>query len=180
MAKTSPVAIQATDETKKRLDEIAEQSGISKTELLPRMIDAWETANIMQRMPGRSDEIKQFDAAVTQIKAYYRSSLVMALTADEAAMAKAENELKTHVKTIADLQGMLELAAKRENTLKAEKDELEGKLFSLVEENAKLKSIIDAKDAALQSNADMVTILSEIKKVMEQKAKPAAEEKSEE
>ena len=165
MAKTSPVAIQATDETKKRLDEIAEQSGISKTELLPT---------------GRSDEIKQFDAAVTQIKAYYRSSLVMALTADEAAMAKAENELKTHVKTIADLQGMLELAAKRENTLKAEKDELEGKLFSLVEENAKLKSIIDAKDAALQSNADMVTILSEIKKVMEQKAKPAAEEKSEE
>lgn len=130
-----------SDELKQRVDKAAEQfvndNGGSKADFLTAMLSAWETGAARLALPGRADDIDDFESHMASLKASYIQSLSIAKSAREdadvavkAEIQKAQGKQAELVATINDLRSRLKDA-------EAEKKEIESKAAVEVANSAK-------------------------------------------
>lgn len=101
-AKTT--SVRAEEETIERFDKLAEEYNITKTDLFPQLIEAFEEKKLKEKVPGRADELDAFKAALKQLHDLYFSSVDMAVLTKTTAEQELMVELETRTRTIADLQ----------------------------------------------------------------------------
>ena len=86
------IEVRASKETKEQFEKLVEESGLSKVDFMPRLIEAYESMMLKTALPGRKDEIESFDAAHLLLKDLYRNSLNLALLAKSTAMQETKME----------------------------------------------------------------------------------------
>ena len=169
---TKPMSVQAEEETKQRFDKLAEEGHITKTDLFPLLIEAYEEKKLKEKVPGRADDIDNFKTGLKQLNDLYFASIDMAVMAKTKAEQDLKVELDTKTRTIADLQAkqdeLLERIAKMEeglNTATADNNQLKIEIKKLNE------TIVD-KDALIQSlkngqvAVDAVGAINELKELV--------------
>ena len=130
-----------SDELKQRVDKAAEQfvsdNGGSKGDFLTAMLSAWETSAARLALPGRADDINDFENHLSALKTSYLQSLSIAKSAREEAdiavkaeIQKAQAKQAEMVATINDLRSKLKEA---ETDIK----EIEAKAAKEIADNAK-------------------------------------------
>ena len=175
---TKTTSVRAEEETIEKFDKLAEEYNITKTDLFPQLIEAYQEKKLKEKVPGRADDIDAFKAGLKQLNDLYFSSVDMAILAKTTAEQELKVELDTKTRTIADLQAkqdeLKERIAKLEeglNTATAENNQLQIELKKLNE------TIVD-KDALIQSlknNAaavDAVGAIAELKELVANLKKP--------
>lgn len=169
---TKTTSVRAEEENIERFDKLAEEYNITKTDLFPQLLEAFEEKKLKEKVPGRADELDAFKAGLKQLHDLYFSSVDMAVLAKTKAEQELKVELDTKTRTIADLQArqdeLNERIAKLEETLNTatnENSQLQIEIKKLTE------TIID-KDALIQSlknNAaavDAVGAIEELKEIV--------------
>lgn len=160
------IEVRASKETKEQFEKLVEESGLSKVDFMPRLIEAYESMMLKTALPGRKDEIESFDAAHLLLKDLYRNSLNLALLAKSTAMQETKMELDTKTRTIADLQVRQEEMESKIKLLESDKSGLGKQVSSLTKENEKLKEVIKEKETALQSNDDAKNVIAQLKEIV--------------
>ena len=159
---TKTTSVRAEEETIEKFDKLAEEYNITKTDLFPQLLEAYQEKKLKEKVPGRADDIDAFRAGLKQIKDLYFSSIDMAVLAKTTGEKELNVELKTKTRTIADLQAKQEEAL---NTATAENNKL-------TIEVGKLNDSINEKDTLIQSlknNAaavDAVGAIAELKDIV--------------
>ncbi len=169
---TKTTSVRAEEETIEKFDKLAEEYNITKTDLFPQLLEAYQEKKLKEKVPGRADDIDAFRAGLKQIKDLYFSSIDMAVLAKTTAEKELNVELKTKTRTIADLQA-------KQDELKERIVKLEEALNTATAENnkltievGKLNDSINEKDTLIQSlknNAaavDAVGAIAELKDIV--------------
>ena len=105
---TKTTSVRAEEETIEKFDKLAEEYNITKTDLFPQLLEAYQEKKLKEKVPGRADDIDAFRAGLKQIKDLYFSSIDMAVLAKTTGEKELNVELKTKTRTIADLQAKQE------------------------------------------------------------------------
>ena len=166
---TKTTSVRAEEETIEKFDKLAEEYNITKTDLFPQLLEAYQEKKLKEKVPGRADD---FRAVLKQINDLYFSSIDMAVLAKTTAEKELNVELKTKTRTIADLQA-------KQDELKERIVKLEEALNTATAENnkltievGKLNDSINEKDTLIQSlknNAaavDAVGAIAELKDIV--------------
>lgn len=170
---TKTTSVRAEEETIEKFDKLAEEYNITKTDLFPQLIEAYQEKKLKEKVPGRADDIDAFKAGLKQLNDLYFSSVDMAILAKTTAEQELKVELDTKTRTIADLQA-------KQDELKERIAKLEEGLNTATNENnqlqieiKKLNETIADKDALIQSMkqndstvADAVGAIAELKEIV--------------
>ena len=169
---TKTTSVRAEEETIEKFDKLAEEYNITKTDLFPQLLEAYQEKKLKEKVPGRADDIDAFKAGLKQLNDLYFSSVDMAILAKTTAEQELKVELDTKTRTIADLQT-------KQDELKERIAELEAALNTATTENnrltievGKLNDAINEKDTLIQSlknNAaavDAVGAIAELKEIV--------------
>ena len=169
---TKTTSVRAEEETIEKFDKLAEEYNITKTDLFPQLIEAYQEKKLKEKVPGRADDIDAFKAGLKQLNDLYFSSVDMAILAKTTAEQELKVELDTKTRTIADLQA-------KQDELKERIAKLEEGLNTATNENnqlqieiKKMNETIADKDALIQSlknNAavvDAVGAFAELKELV--------------
>ena len=169
---TKTTSVRAEEETIEKFDKLAEEYNITKTDLFPQLIEAYQEKKLKEKVPGRADDIDAFKAGLKQLNDLYFSSVDMAILAKTTAEQELKVELDTKTRTIADLQA-------KQDELKERIAKLEEGLNTATNENnqlqieiKKMNETIADKDALIQSlknNAaavDAVGAIAELKELV--------------
>lgn len=148
---TKTTSVRAEEENIERFDKLAEEYNITKTELFPKLLEAFEEKNLKEKVPGRADEIDAFKTVLKQLHDLYFSSVNMAVLAKTTAERELRVELETRTRTIADLQAKQDELKERIEQLEKALDSSNKEINDLQEENANLKKTIADKDVLIQS-----------------------------
>ena len=169
---TKPISVRAEEETIEKFDKLAEEYNITKTDLFPQLIEAYQEKKLKEKVPGRADDIDSFKAGLKQLNDLYFASIDMAVLAKTTAEKELKVELDTKTRTIADLQAkqdeLLERIAKLEEGLNVATTEN----LNLKQEAEKLTKTIADKETLIQSlknNAaavDAVGAIAELKEIV--------------
>ncbi len=178
---TKTTSVRAEEETIEKFDKLAEEYNITKTDLFPKLLEAYQEKKLKEKVPGRADDIDAFKAGLKQINDLYFSSIDMAILAKTTAEQELKVELDTKTRTIADLQA-------KQDELTECIEKLEEGLNTATNENSQLKieikkltENINDKDALIQSlknNAaavDAVGAIVELKELVAKLKKPEPE-----
>ena len=141
---TKTTSVRAEEENIERFDRLAEEYNISKTDLFPRLLEAFEEKKLKEKVPGRADELDAFKSVLKQLHDLYFSSIDMAVLAKTTAKQELKVELETRTRTIADLQTKQDELNERIEKLKTENNQLR-------QEKIKLNEAIADKDTLIQS-----------------------------
>lgn len=130
-----------SDELKQRVDKAAEQfvsdNGGSKGDFLTAMLSAWETSAARMALPGRADDINDFENHLSALKTSYLQSLSIAKSArDEADIAVTAEIQKAQAKQAEMVTTINDLKAKLKET-EANIKEIEAKAAKEIADNAK-------------------------------------------
>lgn len=166
---TKTTSVRAEEETIEKFDKLAEEYNITKTDLFPQLLEAYQEKKLKEKVPGRADDIDAFKAGLKQLNDLYFSSVDMAILAKTTAEQELKVELDTKTRTIADLQAkqdeLNERIAKLEEALNTATVENN----RLTIEVGKLNDTIKEKDTALrnsQAAADAVGAIAELKEIV--------------
>lgn len=176
---TKTTSVRAEEETIEKFDKLAEEYNITKTDLFPQLIEAYQEKKLKEKVPGRADDIDAFKAGLKQLNDLYFSSVDMAILAKTTVEQELKMELETRTRTIADLQA-------KQDELKEQIEKLEQALDTATSENNrllveinKMNDAIAEKDTLIQSlknNAaavDAVGAINELKDIVAKLKQPA-------
>ena len=169
---TKTTSVRAEEETIEKFDKLAEEYNITKTDLFPQLLEAYQEKKLKEKVPGRADDIDAFRAGLKQIKDLYFSSIDMAVLAKTTGEKELNVELKTKTRTIADLQAKQEELKERIVKLEEALNTATAENNKLNIEVGKLNDSINEKDTLIQSlknNAaavDAVGAIAELKDIV--------------
>ena len=169
---TKTTSVRAEEENIERFDKLAEEYNITKTDLFPQLLEAYEEKKLKEKVPGRADEMDAFKVCLKQLHDLYFSSVDMAVLAKTTAEQELKVELETRTRTIADLQTKQdELNERIEKLIKA-LDDTKTENNQLRQENIKLNEAIADKDTLIQSlknnaaTVDVVPVVQDLKEII--------------
>ena len=67
---TKTTSVRAEEETIEKFDKLAEEYNITKTDLFPQLLEAYQEKKLKEKVPGRADDIDAFRAILKQINDY--------------------------------------------------------------------------------------------------------------
>ena len=82
MAADKVFSVRADEATIAKLEKLADESGMKKTELLPALLAAYATEQAKGALPGRTSEIENVESLLAQIKTAYLASLELNVNAE--------------------------------------------------------------------------------------------------
>lgn len=159
MAKDKTLSVRCDEATEQRFSMLAEQSGLPKAVLLPEMMNAWETQQLKERVPGRADDIDAFHAGVKQLTNLYLASVDGALMAKVAAKAEWQIEKDTYRKEKA-------LLLQKQDELREMNDAQAKELQKLKVDNARLIKENESLKASAKEKADTALEIRELKEIV--------------
>ena len=136
-------SVRTDDETLKKLETLADESGMRKADLLPVLIDCYAREQAKGALPNRSTEIDNVRSLLAQIDHAYLVSLELAANADARIREEYAARLATNEQAVASLR---EKADKASSEAKEAKDAL----ASAREEGDAEAARADAAEAALE------------------------------
>lgn len=130
-----------SDELKKRVDTAADkfvtENGGSKGDFLTAMLSAWEVSAARTALPGRADDINDFESHLSALKTSYLQSLSIAKSAREEADIAVKAEVqKAQAKQAEMVTTINDLKAKLKET-EANIKEIEARAAKEIADNAK-------------------------------------------
>lgn len=170
MAKDKTLSVRCDDATEQKFTRLAEQSGMPKADLLPAMMNVWETQQLKERVPGRADDIDAFMAGIKQLSNLYLASVDGAILAKATAKAEWELEEKGYRKEKAIL-------IQKQDELLAKIDALTKEIHQLKEDNTRLITENEKFKAAEKEKVDTVSEIREVKEIIK-KLQEASGEKA--
>ena len=183
MANEKVFSVRADEATIEKMNQIAEDSGMKKAEILPVLIAAWEANAIREALPGRSTEIDNVHNLLAQIERAYTSSLELNINAENRIRTEYEARISSGEQAVASLKeaeakSKAEAAAAKEavENLSKERDQLLSDLaqaHELIETKAEsIEGLKAAKDSIERHLVDVEAKLSAMPD-MEERAKTA-------
>ncbi len=166
MAKDKTLSVRCDEATEQRFTQLAEQSGLPKAMLLPAMMNAYETQQLKERIPGRADDIDSFLTGVKQLSNLYLASVDGALLAKASAKAEWQMEEEAYRKEKAILLQKQDELQKKNEALAKELQKLKEDNDRLFKENEMLKADAKTKTEAM---AEIREIKEFVKKLQETK-----------
>jgi len=148
---TKTTSVRSNEENIERFDKLAEEYNITKTDLFPQLLEAFEEKKLKEKVPGRADEMDAFKAGLKQLHDLYFSSVDMSVLAKTKAEQELKVELDTKTRTIADLQAKQDELKERIAKLEEDLNTATNENNQLQVEIKKLTMTIDEKDVLIQS-----------------------------
>lgn len=184
MANDKVFSARADEETIERLNELAEQTGMKKTEVLPALLNAWEANRVREALPGRTTEIDNFHNLLQQLKKAYTGSLELNVNAENRIRDEYSARIASNEEAVQALRAQLDKAKteaaeakEKAAAAEAERAKLAEELAKANEMNATLKESLANANAAKESNErrviDLEAQLKDMPKVKEEAAKAA-------
>ena len=68
---TKTTSVRAEEENIERFDKLAEEYNITKTDLFPQLLEAYEEKKLKEKVPGRADEMDAFKVCLKQLHDLY-------------------------------------------------------------------------------------------------------------
>lgn len=152
-----------SDELKKRVDTAADkfvsENGGSKSDFLTAMLSAWEVSAAKTALPGRVDDINDFESHLSAIKASFIQSLSIAKSAREEADIAVKSEIQTAQQKQAEMLDII-------NELKSKIKDYETEI-----KEVQAKASADVADAVKSFNAELSKVKAKAEEAEESKAK---------
>lgn len=152
-----------SDELKKRVDTAADkfvsENGGSKSDFLTAMLSAWEVSAARTALPGRADDINDFESHMSALKASYLQSLSIAKSARDEADVAVKSEIQKAQQKQTEMLDII--------------NELKGKIKDYEAEikDVKAKASEEVADAVRSFNAEISKVKAKAEEAEESKAK---------
>ena len=150
MANEKVFSVRADEATIAKMNQIAEDSGMKKAEILPVLIAAWESNAIREALPGRSTEIDNVHNLLAQIERAYASSLELNLNAENRIRTEYETRLASSDQTIVSLKEAAEIAKSEASAAKAEAEAITKERDQLLTDLAQARELIKTKTESIE------------------------------
>lgn len=150
MANEKVFSVRADEATIAKMNQIAEDSGMKKAEILPVLIAAWESNVIREALPGRSTEIDNVHNLLAQIERAYASSLELNLNAENRIRAEYETRLASSDQTVVSLKEAAEIAKSEASAAKAEAEAVAKERDQLLTDLAQARELIETKTESIE------------------------------
>lgn len=150
MANEKVFSVRADEATIAKMNQIAEDSGMKKAEILPVLIAAWESNAIREALPGRSTEIDNVHNLLAQIERAYASSLELNLNAENRIRAEYETRLASSDQAVASLKEAAENAMSDASAAKAEAEAITKERDQLLSDLAQARELIETKTESIE------------------------------
>lgn len=159
MANDKVFSARADEATIERLNAVAEQSGMKKSDLLPALLEAYENNCVRQALPGRATEIDNFHNLLSQLERAYTGSLELNVNAENRIREEFEARIISSEEAVQALRAQLSQAKEAAEAAKTAKDEaetkaknLEGDLARTMDTLATVRESLSNANAAKDSN----------------------------
>ena len=180
MANDKVFSVRTDDETLKKLETLADESGMRKADLLPVLIDCYAREQAKGALPNRSTEIDNVRSLLAQIDHAYLASLELAANADARIREEYAARLATNEQAVASLKEKADKAASEAKEVKdaladtkEERDAEAARADAAEEELEKLQGeAAEEKDRLLKFNSSLQAQVD----VLKEKADAAAAE----
>ena len=107
MANDKVFSARADEATIERLNAVAEQSGMKKSDLLPALLEAYESNCVRQALPGRTTEIDNFHSLLSQVERAYTGSLELNVNAENRIREEYEARIISNEEAVQALRSQL-------------------------------------------------------------------------
>jgi len=154
MANDKVFSARADEATIERLNAVAEQSGMKKSDLLPALLEAYENNRVREALPGRATEIDNFHNLMGQVERAYTSSLELNVNAENRIRDEYEARIISNEEAVQALRAQLDTAKEAATTAKTAQQEAEAKAKSLADELARItETLTTVKESLANANA---------------------------
>lgn len=154
MANDKVFSARADENTIERLNAVAEQSGMKKSDLLPALLEAYESNCVRQALPGRTTEIDNFHNLISQIERAYTGSLELNVNAENRIREEYEARIISNEEAVQALRAQLEKAKETVEAAKVAQQEAEAKAKSYSADLARLtENLATVKESLVNANA---------------------------
>lgn len=159
-----------SDELKKRVDTAADkfvsENGGSKSDFLTAMLSAWEVSAARTALPGRADDINDFESHLSAIKASFIQSLSIAKSAREEADIAVKAEIQKAQQKQSEMLDVINELKSKIKEYEAEIKEVKAKASEEVANavrsfNAEISKVRARAEEADNSKAEAISAKSE-------------------
>lgn len=145
MANDKVFSARADEATIEKMNQIAEESGMKKAEILPALIAAWEANTIREALPGRATEIDNVHNLLIQIEHAYTASLELNVNAENRIRTEFEARISSSEQAVASLKEAVVKAQEKATASNTEIKAMKEARDHMAEELAKANDIIKTK-----------------------------------
>lgn len=145
MANDKVFSARADEATIEKMNQIAEESGMKKAEILPALIAAWEANTIREALPGRATEIDNVHNLLIQIEHVYTASLELNVNAENRIRTEFEARISSSEQAVASLKEAVVKAQEKATASNTEIKAMKEVRDHMAEELAKANDIIKTK-----------------------------------
>ena len=154
MANDKVFSARADEATIERLNAVAEQSGMKKSDLLPALLEAYESNCVRQALPGRTTEIDNFHSLLSQVERAYTGSLELNVNAENRIREEYEARIISNEEAVQALRSQLAQAKEAVDVAKAAQQEAEAKAKTLDDNLARVTdTLATIKESLANANA---------------------------
>lgn len=150
MANEKVFSVRADEATIEKMNQIAEDSGMKKAEILPVLISAWEANAIREALPGRSTEIDNVHNLLAQIERAYTSSLELNINAENRIRTEYEARISSGEQAVASLKEAEAKAKAEAATAKDTVENLSKERDQLLSDLAQAHELIETKTESIE------------------------------
>lgn len=150
MANEKVFSVRADEATIEKMNQIAEDSGMKKAEILPVLISAWEANAIREALPGRSTEIDNVHNLLAQIERAYTSSLELNINAENRIRTEYEARISSGEQAVASLKEAEAKAKADAATAKEAVENLSKERDQLLSDLAQAHELIETKTESIE------------------------------
>lgn len=150
MANEKVFSVRADEATIEKMNQIAEDSGMKKAEILPVLISAWEANAIREALPGRSTEIDNVHNLLAQIERAYTSSLELNINAENRIRTEYEARISSGEQAVASLKEAEAKAKAEAATAKEAVENLSKERDQLLSDLAQAHELIETKTESIE------------------------------
>ena len=151
MANDKVFSARADEQTIERLNQLAEQSGMKKADILPALLDAWESNRIREALPGRATEIDNMHNLLTQVERAYTASLELNVNAEHRIREEYAVRIQSNEEAVQALRAQLDKAKEQCEAAKAAAEQAEAQSAERGEELKRLQENLETVRESLRN-----------------------------
>lgn len=151
MANDKVFSARADEQTIERLNQLAEQSGMKKADILPALLDAWESNRIREALPGRATEIDNLHNLLTQVERAYTASLELNVNAENRIREEYAVRIQSNEEAVQALRAQLDKAKEQCEVSKAAAGQAEAQSAERGEELRRMQETLETVRESLKN-----------------------------
>lgn len=167
MAGTETMGFRTDPETKAKITEWMQKSGVNNSQALGTILSLIQASEAKGALPGRETEIDNFESLLKQIMTAYTASLQLASNAEERIREEFAKKIDSQANTIADLQDKI-----KKNQEKADEEREQARAKA-----DKLMTLTSDQADTIKGMKEEIAEAESLKKKVEELNKALADEK---